>query len=216
MWRPLVIGGSLGTVSWKICSSSDSTRLSTSPLSSSTCLQMRVVIPTLDSLSQLHIIPSLLVISGAVSCLVNTHDNKFHRGLEWVWQLSAFKLGKVTILKGALYCFWKLEVLWSDAFRVGPCKDSHAYNTKAHVLIKHLCQSESRWFSFFHYQLYLSWVGLQQQWTCTEWATVTTHDCDQPVTSTRLPLQSILKLCLCRKPERKMFLKVCVQLSMLL
>lgn len=51
-------------------------------------------------------------------------------------------------IKRALYGFWKLEALWSDSFRVGPCKDSHAYDTQAQVLIKHLCQTEPRWFFF--------------------------------------------------------------------
>lgn len=41
VWCPLAIGGSCGTASRKICSSSDSTRLSTSPLSSSICLKGR-------------------------------------------------------------------------------------------------------------------------------------------------------------------------------
>lgn len=38
---PFANGGSLGTVSWKISSSSDSTRLSTSPLSSSILLEQK-------------------------------------------------------------------------------------------------------------------------------------------------------------------------------
>lgn len=47
VWCPLVIGGSRGTASWKICSSSDSTRFITSPLSSCTGLASRDRILTL-------------------------------------------------------------------------------------------------------------------------------------------------------------------------
>ena len=63
----------------------------------------------------------------------------------------------------------------------------------------------------------LIWAKPCRQWTCPgvgqagpgpppRRLQVTSRNCSQPVTSTRLPLKSILNSYLCRKPERKMFL----------
>lgn len=43
-------------------------------------------------------------------------------------------------------------------------------------------------------------------------ATVTSHDCNRPVTNTRLSLKSTLNSCLCRKPEKDVQLSVLLQL----
>ena len=83
---------------------------------------MRVVIPTLDSLSQLHIIPSLLVISGAVLCWVNQIPERLRGGVTTEY----IHTWKSHHIKVALYCFWTLQALY---FRVGPCKDFHAWYT---------------------------------------------------------------------------------------